>query len=638
MPRIYKHDPHCKTYRKHTPEELEAALNDIRLGMSYRDASKKHNIHYSVLYRRYKNPNMKKQGGQTVLTGQEERLIVDQLVTCSDWGCPMDHYDLRMIVKSYLDSRGKTIRKFKNNMPGYEFAHHFMKRHKDLLRTRICQNIKRSRASVSPEDINKYFDHLQEELRDVPPGNIFNYDETNISDDPGRKKVISKRGCRYPERVCNFSKASTSIMFAANAEGKLLPPYVVYKAQNLYESWTTGGIKGARYNRSASGWFDSTSFSDWVESIAIPALKKLPGKKYLIGDNLTSHFSANAVKSCLQHNISFIFLPPNSTHLTQPLDVAFFRPLKASWRKILERWRMNEGRTSSSIPKDRFPHFLKELYQSIEENREKNIRSGFRKCGIFPVNREEVLKQLPSYVNNAVQETEEHVNKAVVDLLKKFRYPEQPTQRTKRKKVDVPAGKSIGGADFYNENESENESESENEPEDNSSDDESFQRNVTVGEKNGQEESGESDEDMHLTLAELKNHEKQIPEKIECFASYNGRTFDNVFPISPESIKKSIWLVVAFLAEHGKIRKYKYYIGKVLNLDQHDKEFEGSFLRYRATKQFPGYIYGFPNVPDVCVFQYDQIVGQVFPFGDTEHPCSSKRECLRFPINQSCLE
>lgn len=77
-------------------------------------------------------------------------------------------------------------------MTEYEFAYHFMKRHKDLLRTKICQQIKRSRASVSTDDINKYFDHLQEDMRDVPPSNIFNFDETNISDDSGRKKVISK--------------------------------------------------------------------------------------------------------------------------------------------------------------------------------------------------------------------------------------------------------------------------------------------------------------------------------------------------------------------------------------------------------------------------------------------------------------
>ncbi|KAG5883379.1 hypothetical protein JTB14_018139 [Gonioctena quinquepunctata] len=116
-------------------------------------------------------------------------------------------------------------------------------------------------------------------------------------------------------------------MFAASGSGKLLPCYVVYKAQNMYDSWTTGGPPRTRYNRSKSGWFDSYCFEDWVHSIAIPYLRKLPGKKILIGDNLSPHLSIKSIEECFANNISFIFLPSNATHLTQPLDVAFFRQL-----------------------------------------------------------------------------------------------------------------------------------------------------------------------------------------------------------------------------------------------------------------------------------------------------------------------
>jgi hypothetical protein len=59
----------------------------------------------------------------------------------------------------------------------------------------------------------------------------------------GKKKIITRRGCKHPERVMNTSKSATSIMFAATGDGKLLPPYVVYKSQNLYSSWTVGGPK-----------------------------------------------------------------------------------------------------------------------------------------------------------------------------------------------------------------------------------------------------------------------------------------------------------------------------------------------------------------------------------------------------------
>lgn len=108
--------------------------------------------------------------------------------------------------------------------------------------------------------------------------NIVNYDESNLSDDPGRTKIISKRGCKYPERIINHSRSSTSLMFAALGSGELLPCYVVYKAVHLHSS-----------------------------SVAVPYFKKLP-KCFFIGDNLTSHLSIESIEECTENNISLNLL------------------------------------------------------------------------------------------------------------------------------------------------------------------------------------------------------------------------------------------------------------------------------------------------------------------------------------------
>ena len=67
-----------------------------------------------------------------------------------------------------------------------------------------------------------------------------NYDETNLCNNPGRKKVIAKRGLKHKERVMNSTKSATSIVYAGCAAGSLLPPYVVYKATNMYNMRTLG--------------------------------------------------------------------------------------------------------------------------------------------------------------------------------------------------------------------------------------------------------------------------------------------------------------------------------------------------------------------------------------------------------------
>lgn len=120
--------------------------------------------------------------------------------------------------------------------------------------------------------------------------NIINYDETNLSDDPEflteEKCYLTKRGAKYPERVMNHSKASTSLMMAASANGTLLLCYVVYKSKYFYDSWVKQGPKDCRYNCTTSGWFDSHTFEEWDRTIILPYFKDKCGKKILIGDRI----------------------------------------------------------------------------------------------------------------------------------------------------------------------------------------------------------------------------------------------------------------------------------------------------------------------------------------------------------------
>lgn len=115
-------------------------------------------------------------------------------------------------------------------------------------------------------------------------------------------------------------------MFSGSASGTLLPPYVTYNATHLYDSWTENGPVGTVYNRSKSGWFTLEIFEDRFQKVVLPYFKKFDSdaKKVLIGDNyLSSHISPHIIEECNKNNIKFVLLPTNSTHYTQPLDVAF---------------------------------------------------------------------------------------------------------------------------------------------------------------------------------------------------------------------------------------------------------------------------------------------------------------------------
>jgi hypothetical protein len=88
--------------------------------------------------------------------------------------------------------------------------------------------------------------------------------------------------------------------------------------------------------------------------------------KVIIGDNLAAHLSLYVTMLCELHNVRFCFLPENSTHLLQPLDVAVFGPMKRHWRKILSDWKdecMKTGQNSATLPKQVFPTLLKKLME-----------------------------------------------------------------------------------------------------------------------------------------------------------------------------------------------------------------------------------------------------------------------------------
>lgn len=74
-----------------------------------------------------------------------------------------------------------------------------------MISIRFAENIKRTRAAVGEPTIRTYFGNLSSELDGVHSTDIWNFDETNFTDDPGKKKVLVKKGSKYPEIIRNGS-------------------------------------------------------------------------------------------------------------------------------------------------------------------------------------------------------------------------------------------------------------------------------------------------------------------------------------------------------------------------------------------------------------------------------------------------
>ncbi|KAG5885860.1 hypothetical protein JTB14_035880 [Gonioctena quinquepunctata] len=222
-------------------------------------------ILFGTLYNRFEGIHGNNPGRPTIFTHDEELAILKSAAKCADCGFPSLLLDMRMMAKYYLDRKGRTGHLFKNNLTGIDWTYSLLQRHKKSYGQRISTNIKRARASVSRETLGEFYDNLENTLRGSPSSNIFNYDESNLSDDSGKKRGIYRRGVKCPENIMNHPKSCTTIMACGGADGTLLPPYVIYECVHLYDSWRENSPRGppccnkpccglgTRYNRTISG-------------------------------------------------------------------------------------------------------------------------------------------------------------------------------------------------------------------------------------------------------------------------------------------------------------------------------------------------------------------------------------------------
>ena len=116
---------------------------------------------------------------------------------------------------------------------------------------------------------------------------------------------------------------------------------------------------------------------------------------------------------CFENNIILCRLPSHSSHKLQPCDISVFGPLKAAYRDQAERL---ERGCVGTIGKEHFiPLYSPARYEAFTP---RNTRAGWVKAGLFPLNPERVLCEIPKPVEvNAPTTTEVRVGRQPQDQL-----------------------------------------------------------------------------------------------------------------------------------------------------------------------------------------------------------------------------
>ena len=360
--------------------EAMDAVKSGRLGVNR--AAEEYNIPRTTLKDRLAGrvKHGTKSGPDPYLTLSEET----ELVTFLTDVCKMGHGKtkrevldiVRRTVKKKKEKEGKDFGKFKFNGEGWWQG--FIQRHSKLsLRTSDALSYCRSNA-VDKESLDYYFSLLQRTLEDNNLMNeacyIYNMDETGMPLDHKQPKCIAPKGIKKVHAPSSGNKSQITILACSNAVGTVLPPMVIFKGECLNYEWTKGEIPNTIYGMSPQGWIDHELFAEWLLKLFV---KNIPQTRpvLLLLDGHSSHYTPEAVKIAAENEIVLFCLPPNTTHVAQPLDVSFFGPLKKHWSNVCHTYMVeNPGKV---VTKFQFSSLLnKAWFQSIKPE---TIKSGFRK-------------------------------------------------------------------------------------------------------------------------------------------------------------------------------------------------------------------------------------------------------------------
>ncbi|XP_041361896.1 uncharacterized protein LOC121377863 [Gigantopelta aegis] len=384
--------PPTRNNRKSTRpvEKVKAALHLIDLKhLSIRKAAKESGLSYVFLHRRLSGNTRidSRSGPDPVFNSFEETAM-------SEWLCEMERRGMGLKPKEFLQFVHNIVKKekrknpFTNGHPGHKWYYSFMARNCNTVRIRTEVPLEACRSKLTREQVDnwycRYRDFIIEKGLLESPSRIWNADETGFCMGSTPGKVIGpikeKGSYHIPHVTGGSSKERLTALFCASADGRMMPPFLVYPAPKPQGcNPLTGGLNGSAIEYTKKGWMTADAFLKFINHFDKHAGPERP--VLLLIDSVSSHVDMSVFQSAAEKGIEIYRLLPNATHLMQPLDRGVFGPLKLKWHQVVRKhYREHPG---AKIGKLNFSEKLKEVY--YEFYKPLTVINSFKVTGIYPI-------------------------------------------------------------------------------------------------------------------------------------------------------------------------------------------------------------------------------------------------------------
>ena len=388
--------------------ETEAKVQKALAGLAdgtYTNACEAANtlqLSYATLRRRTNGGRSRAEGREIVqnLSIPEEKALQQWITHLTVAGNPIRHSVLAAMAD---EIRNRRVVKINDSMiqlvfyppTSHSWVQRFMQRHPQL-GTTLSRMIETSRLKEASEDaIQQWFTVFAKEMEEnqISIGNIYNVDETGNSlgtmerahvvvdttqntqyqGQPGRQEWITAVEC-----IC--------------ADGTSISPLIIFKGESLLSGWVPPNEAADwQFVSNSKGWTSNDIGLQWLRKVfELQTRDKACGKmRVLICDGHDSHISGDFIRHCIQCDIILLLLPPHSSHLTQPLDVGVFGPLKKAISASVSQ--LIQTGISRMQKFEWVQHYSKARSTAIRPG---NIYGGWRGAGLFPMDPSRVLRHI----------------------------------------------------------------------------------------------------------------------------------------------------------------------------------------------------------------------------------------------------
>ena len=213
---------------------------------------------------------------------------------------------------------------------------------------------------------------------------IHNADESDLFYQGLPKKTLHLKG-----EKCSggkYIKVRLTGMATASATGEKLPMFVIGKSAKPRCFKYVKSLP-CRYCAQPKSWMSSFLFDEGVKELD-RKFEKENRKIVLIVDNCPAHPIVDGLKA-----IELMFLPPNTTSKTQPMDQGVIRSLKAKYRRKIIKRLIRAVDMKKKLPQTSIFDAMQLLQSTWSEVSELTIKNCFRKSGISEKSVEQAINE-----------------------------------------------------------------------------------------------------------------------------------------------------------------------------------------------------------------------------------------------------